>query len=89
MTTKSQMIETLVRNFKKSQNPNSKWYASDVKDFTMNVSKLSLKELEYRYNNSVAFNSKSFDKMVEKEETKLLKAGMYNVNKMKPINALD
>lgn len=90
MTAKTlEMKEALIENFRNSLNKKSKWYDSDLAEFKNNLDKVSESKILEMYNNMIAFNSKSFEKFVEKEEQKLLKGGMYNINNLKPKNCLD
>jgi len=84
-----EMKTALINDCKNRLNKNSKWYSEDVADFKSNLNKVSDSRIKEMYSNIVAFNSKSFEKFVEKEERKLLKAGMYNMNNLKPQNCLD
>lgn len=80
----------LIQNFKaRYANKSSKWFASDVKDFTSNLNKVSASRLDEMYNNAIAFNSPEFEANIAKEEKKMLKAGLFEIGNMKIINALD
>ena len=84
-----EMKTGLINDCKNRLNKNSKWYNDDVADFKSNLNKCSDSRIKEMYSNSIAFDSKSFEKFVEKEERKLLKAGMYNMSNLKPQNCLD
>lgn len=88
MTTEQQ-ITYLIDNFKSKQNKSSKWYKSDVADFVSNLKKCSNGRVAEMYSNAMAMNSKSFEAQVAKEESKMDRYGLYDVTKMKAVNALD
>lgn len=85
----SEMKATLVKNYISGLNKSSKWYEQDIADYKCNIDNISNAKLKEMYDNSIAFNSKSFEKIVAREESKLLKAGMFDINKLKPQNSLD
>lgn len=84
-----EMKKALINDCKNRLNKNSKWYNDDVVDFKNNLNKCSDSRIKEMYNNSIVFNSKSFEKFIDKEKEKLLKAGMYNMNNLKSQNSLD
>ena len=87
----AQMIAEMIEFKKRSLNPKSKWFTQDLQDYTDAVKRLSAPELLRAYNNIRAMNDKnsSFNKTVNKEILKMQKAGMYDVSRMSPKNALD
>ena len=72
-----------------SLNPRSKWYDQDLAEFIENVKKESPALSLIRLKNVEALQSEAFEKEVAKEEAKMAKAGLYDIGKMKPKNALD
>lgn len=87
---KTNKINFLIKNFKLNySNKNSKWFTSDVKDYIGYINSVSASKLDLLYSNAIAFNSPEFERNIEKEEKKMLKAGLYEMGNMKPVNALD
>lgn len=87
MTTLDQVIQL----YKSTLNVNSKWYGSDMQTFISIAETKTEHELLQQLANlrAITGNDARFNKMVEREEKKMLKAGMYDVGNMKPENALD
>jgi hypothetical protein len=83
------MKKELLENYKKTLSKSSKWYNQDIEDFKQNLDKCSKTKLKEMYNNMIAFNSEEFENKIKEEENKLMKAGMYNITKMQPVNMLD
>ena len=77
--------------FKQSQNPNSKWYNDDVAAFIRVLKTKTTKEKQQQLANmrALAGLDPKFNAAVEKEEKRLVRAGMYDLGNMKPENALD
>ena len=83
------MKKALISNHQSKLNKDSKWYHEDVADFKNNLNKVSDSRVKEMYRNMVAFNSPSFEKWVEQEEGKMLKAGLFDMKNLKPQNCLD
>ena len=81
----------LVAEYKKSLNPNSKWYAEDVRNFTESLEGQTTEKLEQRLSNIICLNggSASFNRKINKIEKELERGGMYEMGSMRPENALD
>mgnify|MGYP001768575897 CR=1 FL=1 len=90
-TMKKQLINQVVASFKKSLNPNSKWYAQDLADFKARVSQLSVKELQEKAERLGAFYNPNslLNRTANAEIKRMSKGGMFNVGNMKPENCLD
>ena len=88
---RSTMIKKMVSIYSQTLNKKSKWYNTDLLDYETGLTKVSDSELNRIYNNVYQLNDETsqFNKQVDKEEIKLLKAGMYNIDKMSPKNCLD
>jgi hypothetical protein len=80
--TKGQIIAELVANFEKGLKKTSKHYNQDLQDYKKFVASDSIKGLKEKLERSRVLNSKSFEKMVEKEVRKMDRAGMFNPSKM-------
>lgn len=79
------LISSILQNWENSQNKQSKWYKQDRAAYISFLNKKSGGELE-RINNNFRFLNSS---TIDREINKLDNAGMFNITKMKPENALD
>lgn len=79
----------VVAEYKKSANPNSKHYSQDLADFIRGIKTKTEGELKRNLANMKWLNSKQSEQYVNHEVGKLDRAGMFNINRMKPKNALD
>lgn len=75
----------------KTLNPKSKWYAQDLADFRAVLSTKTEAEMRQQLANmrGIAGLDKGLNKILEAEEKRMAKAGMYDLGNMKPENALD
>lgn len=78
-----------VRLLEATLKPKSKWYDQDLAEIIENVRKESPALTLIRIKNMKAMQSDQFEQEVAKEENKMAKAGLYDIGKMKPENALD
>lgn len=78
-----------VAAYKKSLNTNSKFYEQDVADFIRNVKNETPAKSATMLGNQKWLNSEESERYVNHEVGKLDRAGMFNINRMKPKNALD
>jgi methyl coenzyme M reductase alpha subunit len=88
---KTKLITEAIGLYKQTLNHDSKWYAADLQDYITKINSLSVPELQGRINNLRNFvePNSPMNKMVNREINKLDTGGMFNINTMKPINALD
>jgi hypothetical protein len=89
---KETLISKCVEHFKKGYlNRNSRWFRSDVEDYTKEIKKLSIKQLNENLNrwNALHDPNSEFNQFNKRYKNKLLKAGMFNMGNMKPVNCLD
>lgn len=86
---KSEMIRDMMRNWERSNNPDSRFYNDDRTSYFRYISALDMKTLREKHSNSIALHSERFERMIERETNKMDRAGMFNVRNMKPENALD
>lgn len=88
---KKQLIAELIKLFKGSLKSGSMFYAEDLADFRAGVSKETIPQLEQHLVNMqcLAGQNKNFNRKIDLYEKKLSDAGMYDMKKMKPENALD
>ena len=66
-----------------------KWYAIDLAEFIANVSKEAPEKSKRMIANHNYLHSAECDKMIKREETKMERAGMYNIKNCSAIHALD
>jgi len=87
MTTLNKVIEL----YKSTLNPSSKWYGSDLFNFISIAENKTEAELSQQLANlrAITGNDAKFNKEVEREEKRMLKAGMFDIGNMKHKNALD
>lgn len=87
----NQLRSEILKVFKLSLNPNSKWYQQDLKDFTSILKTRTEKELQQQLANmrGIVGLDPEVNKLCALEEKRMEKAGMYNLGNMKPENALD
>lgn len=78
-----------IREYKKSLDQDSKFFSQDVKAYRDYIAKMDISDLRQRYANLRYFNSEHFAAEIDRYEKKLLKAGMFDMGKLKPENALD
>ena len=85
------MIIEAVEIYAGTLNPNSKFYNEDLQNFKRGISAKSEEEIKLHIDRLIQFsNPKSqFNLSADKEVRKMDKGGMYDVNRLKPINALD
>ena len=76
---RKQAIAELLKLWESTQNKSSRWFPQDKADFLSNVSKLSDDDVEMKLDRFRALTSKSFERAVDRELSKLDKAGMFNV----------
>jgi hypothetical protein len=88
---KNEMIEKMVSYYKKTLNKKSKWFETDIEDYRANLLKLSMEALREKYLRlqQIEDENSNFNKDIKKYISKLNKAGMYNIENMKPCNVLD
>jgi hypothetical protein len=84
--TKAQAAARLVRAYKKTLNPKCKYIKEYVQDYKKHVQKYSLTELKQQYEK---WYGKATEKAVQREIKKMDKAGMFDIKKMKPSDALN
>ena len=87
--TQREMISEMMRNWERSNNPDSRFYEQDRSSYFRYISQMDKKTLKEKHSNSCALASKSFDHMVKREVRKMDAAGMFNVRNMTAENALD
>jgi len=89
--TKQQLIKETIREYKKTLDPQSKWYQDDVVSFTTGIKKKTVSELQTTLGNLRSLNNPNSDlSRTVKKETRLLdNAGMFNIKNLSPIHALD
>ena len=77
--------------YKKSLNPNSKWYSEDLKTFMQVLSTKSDSQLRQQLANmnGIMGLDAQTNLVIEHEEKRMAKYGMYDLGNMKPENALD
>lgn len=81
-----------LRLWKKSheKNKGSKWYESDIKVQTEGINKCTdIERMERCINNLKWMDSKASEEYERREMDKMARAGMFNIGKMGPKNALD
>ena len=86
-----ELIRQIIRLYTASQNAKSKWFAQDLADFKLAISLRTDKELKQQLANlnALAGNDSRFNRICDKEEKRMQRAGMYDLGNMKPKNALD
>jgi hypothetical protein len=86
----TQLQQERVRQYKAAYlNKSSKWYAIDLAEFISNVRTETAEKSMRMIGVRNYLNSDKCAQMIEREEAKMERAGMYNINNLTPLNALD
>jgi hypothetical protein len=85
---KKDMISQAVALYKKTLNPNSKWFSQDVEDFKNQLAKESVSVIKEKISRLSVYDSKAFKKEIDKHISVLGKGGMFDVKNMDGKNAL-
>jgi hypothetical protein len=90
--TLAELKKELANEFRLSLNPNSKFFNADIKSFNDRLKdEKDEDKLITQLGNLRCLNGKSrlFNKMIKELTKELDKGGMFDIGKIKPINALD
>ena len=84
-------IKQVIALYKSTLNPKSKWYNDDLNSFIAIAETKTEAQLLQQLANlrAITGNDDRFNKVVEKEEKRMLKAGMFDIGNMQHKNALD
>lgn len=91
MNSKDKLILEVVNEYKKTLNPKSKWFTSDLNEFRAKLEVMSVSEISEKLSRLRQFSDPKSDlnKKVNKEMNLLYKSGMYEVKNMGVKNSLD
>jgi len=88
---KQQLIKEVYALYKGSLNAKSKWYADDLSDFRALLQTKTVEQLKQQIANmrGIMGLDEQLNRVLSAEEKRMERAGMYDLGKMKPENALD
>lgn len=86
---KTELIKQAIALYKNTLDSKSKFYRDDLRSFTERINNAGIEQIKQSINNMSYMQSEKSERDFDRETKRLDKAGMFDIGKMKHINALD